>query len=381
MNPTNSTEPQEEHLFSPNTYKLLAVIIGTIGIVGFCNNILVLLLYYKFKRLRTPTNLLLVNISVSDLLVSVFGLSFTFVSCTQGRWGWDSAACVWDGFSHSLFGTVSIVTLTVLAYERYIRVVNAKATNFPWAWRAITYTWFYSLAWSGAPLVGWNRYSLELHRLGCAVNWISRDPNDTLFVLFFFLGCLVVPVGVMAYCYGNVLYTIRMLRTVQDLQTVQVMKILRYERKVAKMCFLMISTFLICWMPYAVVSFMVAYGYTDVITPAVAIAPSFIAKSSTAYNPIIYIFMSRKYRRCLSQLFCSHLMSLQWSIKDPSSKARNDMPVKPIVLSQKGDRPKKRVTFSSSSIVFIITSDDTQELGSIAGSNATQISIVQVQPL
>uniref|UniRef100_A0A4W3J7R0 Opsin 3 n=1 Tax=Callorhinchus milii TaxID=7868 RepID=A0A4W3J7R0_CALMI len=152
MNPTNSTEPQEEHLFSPNTYKLLAVIIGTIGIVGFCNNILVLLLYYKFKRLRTPTNLLLVNISVSDLLVSVFGLSFTFVSCTQGRWGWDSAACVWDGFSHSLFGTVSIVTLTVLAYERYIRVVNAKATNFPWAWRAITYTWFYSLAWSGAPL-------------------------------------------------------------------------------------------------------------------------------------------------------------------------------------------------------------------------------------
>lgn len=90
--------------FTVRTYKLLAVIIGTIGVVGFCNNLFVLALYYKFKKLRTPTNLLLVNISVSDLLVSVFGTNFTLVSCLEQGWVWDTTTCVWDGFSNSLFG-------------------------------------------------------------------------------------------------------------------------------------------------------------------------------------------------------------------------------------------------------------------------------------
>lgn len=84
------------------------------------------------------------------------------------------------------------------------------------------------------------------------------------------------------------------LRCVEDLHTIQVIKILRYEKRVAKMCLLMVTTFLICWMPYAVVSLLLAYGYDHLITPTVAIIPSFFAKSSTAYNPVIYIFMSQK---------------------------------------------------------------------------------------
>lgn len=102
------------------------------------------------------------------------------------------------------------MTLTVLAYERYIRVVHAKVIDFSWSWRAITYIWLYSLAWTGAPLLGWNRYTLEIHGLGCSVDWKSKDPNDTSFVLLFFLGCLVAPVGIMAYCYGHILYAVRM---------------------------------------------------------------------------------------------------------------------------------------------------------------------------
>lgn len=60
------------------------------------------------------------------------------------------------------------------------------------------------------------------------------------------------------------------------------------------MFFLMISCFLLCWTPYAVVSMMVAFGKKSMVTPTVAVIPSFFAKSSTAYNPLIYVFMSRK---------------------------------------------------------------------------------------
>lgn len=107
MNSANETRAErstEQYIFAIGTYKLLAFTIGTIGVFGFCNNFIVIILYCRFKRLRTPTNLLLVNISLSDLLVSVIGINFTFASCVKGRWTWSQATCIWDGFSNSLFG-------------------------------------------------------------------------------------------------------------------------------------------------------------------------------------------------------------------------------------------------------------------------------------
>ncbi|NP_001104634.1 opsin-3 [Danio rerio] len=387
MNSFNET-PTEAHLenynyiFADETYKLLTFTIGSIGVLGFCNNIIVIILYSRYKRLRTPTNLLIVNISVSDLLVSLTGVNFTFVSCVKRRWVFNSATCVWDGFSNSLFGIVSIMTLSGLAYERYIRVVHAKVVDFPWAWRAITHIWLYSLAWTGAPLLGWNRYTLEVHQLGCSLDWASKDPNDASFILFFLLGCFFVPVGVMVYCYGNILYTVKMLRSIQDLQTVQTIKILRYEKKVAVMFLMMISCFLVCWTPYAVVSMLEAFGKKSVVSPTVAIIPSLFAKSSTAYNPVIYAFMSRKFRRCMLQMLCSRLTSLQHTIKD-RPLSRIEHPIRPIVMSQsRTDRPKKRVTFSSSSIVFIIASHDTHPLDITSKCNdEPDINVIQVRPL
>lgn len=96
--------------------------------------------------------------------------------------------------------------------------------------------------------------------------------------------------------FAVVLVSLLKLRSIEDLQTAQIVKILRYEKKVAAMFLLMISCFLVCWTPYAVVSMMEAFGKKSAVTPAMAIIPSFFAKSSTAYNPLIYILMSRKVR-------------------------------------------------------------------------------------
>ncbi|KAK9541869.1 hypothetical protein VZT92_001887 [Zoarces viviparus] len=388
MNPANETRAErttEHYIFSAGTYKLLAFAIGTIGVFGFCNNVVVIVLYCKFKRLRTPTNLLLVNISLSDLLVSVIGTNFTFASCIKGGWIWSQATCIWDGFSNSLFGIVSIMTLAALAYERYIRVVHAQVVDFPWAWRAISHIWLYSLVWTGAPLLGWNRYTLEIHRLGCSLDWASKDPNDASFILLFLLACFFVPVGIIIYCYGNILYAVQMLRSIQDLQTVQIIKILRYEKKVAVMFLLMISCFLLCWTPYAVVSMLEAFGSKNMVSPTMAIIPSFFAKSSTAYNPLIYVFMSRKFRRCLLRLLCSRFSWLQCGLKE-RPLAPVQRPIRPIVVSAGAcggrNRPKKRVTFSSSSIVFIITSNDFNHLDVTSKTReSSEVNAFQVRPL
>ncbi|XP_008847402.1 opsin-3 [Nannospalax galili] len=368
-------------LFSPAAYERLALLLGGLALLAVGGNLLALLLYSKFPRLRTPTHLLLLNLSLGDLLGSLFGVTFTFASCLRSGWVWDAVGCAWDGFSGSLFGFVSITTLTVLAYERYIRVVHARVISFSWAWRAITYIWLYSLAWAGAPLLGWNRYILDVHGLGCTVDWKSKDANDSSFVLFLFLGCLVVPMGIIAHCYGHILYSVRMLRCVEDLQTIQVIKILRYEKKVAKMCFLMVFVFVTCWMPYIVVRFLLVNGYGYLVSPLVSIVSYLFAKSTTVYNTVIYIFMIRKFRRSLLQLLCFRLLRCQRPAKN-LPPAESEMQIRPIVMSQKdGDRPKKKVTFNSSSIIFIITSDESLSADDSDRTNVSKVDVIQVRPL
>ncbi|KAL0199759.1 hypothetical protein M9458_002946, partial [Cirrhinus mrigala] len=63
----------EEHLEAPTGHLLVAVTLGFIGTFGILNNLLVLVLFCRYKVLRSPINFLLVNICLSDLLVCVLG--------------------------------------------------------------------------------------------------------------------------------------------------------------------------------------------------------------------------------------------------------------------------------------------------------------------
>lgn len=188
------------------------------------------------------------------------------------------------------------------------------------------------------------------------------------------------------------------------------------------MILLMIFCYLMCWTPYAVVSVLVAFGRQNVISPTVAIIPSIFAKSSTAYNAIIYGFMSRKvipdftyvscvkkhgmviylmqfsftvsyyplacvyilyqFRHCVLQLVCSRLAHRQCSIRNNPLTCTSQT-VRPIVMSHsRNNRPKKRVTFNSSSIVFIIANNDTDPLDmSYKCKESSKSNVIQVRPL
>lgn len=85
-------------------FVVLSVVLGFIMTFGFLNNFVVLILFCKFKKLRTPVNMLLLNISVSDMLVCLFGTTLSFASSIRGRWLLGRGGCSWYGFINSCFG-------------------------------------------------------------------------------------------------------------------------------------------------------------------------------------------------------------------------------------------------------------------------------------
>lgn len=68
----------------------------------------------------------------------------------------------------------------------------------------------------------------------------------------------------------------------------------RVEVQVGCMVVVMVLAFLVTWLPYAAVAFAMLVAPDLHIDPLVASLPVFFAKSSTMYNPIIYIFMNRQ---------------------------------------------------------------------------------------
>ncbi|XP_054851806.1 pinopsin-like [Eublepharis macularius] len=279
----------------------VACCLGLILLLGCLNNLLVVLIFAKFRAIRTPINLILLNISLSDLLVCIFGTPLSFAASVSGRWLLGHAGCEWYGFANSLLGIVSLVSLSILSYERYVTVLQrhtkANVSSYHKSWLCIAASWIYSLIWTLPPFFGWSSYGPEGPGLTCSVMWHRRTPNNVSYIICLFVFCLLFPLLTMMYCYGRILQAVRLQVSRFHLTSVQ-----KREHHILFMVVAMVTCYLLCWMPYGIVSLTATFGKPGMITPAVSIIPSILAKASTCVNPILYVLLNKQFHECFITL-------------------------------------------------------------------------------
>ncbi|KAM7375619.1 hypothetical protein PAMA_014633 [Pampus argenteus] len=329
--PDWSDTPQER--LSRGGHRVVSVFLGSIMVFGFLNNLLVLVLFCRFKTLRTPVNMLLLNISISDMLVCVCGTTLSFASSLRTRWLYGRHGCMWYGFINSCFGIVSLVSLAVLSYDRYstLLVYNKRSPDYRRPLLAVGGSWLYSLLWTAPPLIGWSSYGLEGAGTSCSVTWTERTLRSHSYIISLFVFCFGVPVLVMVYCYSRLLHAVK--------QVGQIRRTAARQREL-HILFMIVTTvvcYLLCWMPYSVVAMMATFGPPGLITPVASVVPSILAKSSTVINPIIYILMNKQFYRCfLILLGCKHQLTENGTSSMPSRTTmvhlnRQAFPSSPII--------------------------------------------------
>ncbi|XP_070701460.1 teleost multiple tissue opsin a [Pempheris klunzingeri] len=303
---------------TPTGNLVVAVCLGFIGTFGLLNNLLVIALFCRYKMLRSPINLLLINISISDLLVCVLGTPFSFAASTQGRWLIGEGGCVWYGFANSLFGIVSLISLAVLSYERYSTMMTpteADSTNYCKICLGITLSWVYSLIWTVPPLFGWSRYGLEGPGTTCSVDWTGKTANNISYIICLFVFCLILPFLVIVLCYGKLLCAIRQVSGINASMS------RKREQRVLFMVVIMVICYLLCWLPYGIMALLATFGPPGLVTPVASIIPSVLAKTSTVINPVIYVFMNKQFYRCFQALLHCEVPRRGSSIKSSSKVA------------------------------------------------------------
>ncbi|XP_061908127.1 opsin-3-like [Entelurus aequoreus] len=289
--------PQQQ--LTRSGHHVVSLFLGSIMVFGILNNLLVLVLFCKFKTLRTPVNMLLLNISVSDMLVCACGTTLSFVSSLHHRWLFGRLGCVWYGFINSCFGIVSLVSLALLSYERYstLLVYNKQTLDYRKPLFAVGGAWLYSLAWTLPPLLGWSSYGPEGTGTSCSVAWTEPTSCSHSYIICLFIFCLGVPVLSMVYCYSRLLHAVKQVGRIRHTAA------RRREFHILFMVVVTVGCFLLCWMPYGVVAMMATFGQPGLISPVASVVPSILAKSSTVFNPVIYILMNKQFYRCFLTLF------------------------------------------------------------------------------
>ncbi|XP_056133310.1 teleost multiple tissue opsin 3a [Lampris incognitus] len=291
----DSLVAQDPSGLSRTGHTVVAVCLGFILVLGIVSNLLVLLVFAKFRCLWTPINLILLNISGSDILVCIFGTPFSFAASLRGRWLIGDTGCKLYGFANSLFGIVSLVSLSILSYERYTAVLcstQADVSNFRKSWLCVAGSWFYSLFWTLPPFLGWSSYGPEGAGTSCSVQWHQRSATSVSYVLCLFIFCLLLPLVLMVYCYTRILVAIR------GVGKINLLSAQRREQHILLMVLSMVTCYLLCWMPYGVMALLATFGRSGLVTPMASMVPSVLAKFSTVVNPIIYVFFNNQFYRC-----------------------------------------------------------------------------------
>ncbi|KAK4035835.1 compound eye opsin BCRH2 [Daphnia magna] len=293
---------------------LMYLVIGTCAVAG---NAVVLKIFSRFPALRSPANLLVMNLAVSDFLLMLA----LFPECVYnfflgGPWRFGEMGCQIHAFLGACFGYNQIFTLTMISYDRYNVIVkgfSGTPLTFNRAVTIITMSWIWALGWSICPLVGWGAYAMDGIMGTCSYDYVSQNMNNKSHILAATFANYILPIIIIAGCYYFIVHAVfkheeelraqakkmnvASLRSNNDQQQVSA------EIRIAKVSIMNVSMWLTAWTPFAVICILGTWGDVSKITPLVSAIPVILAKTSCAYNPLIYAISHPKYRECLKQMF------------------------------------------------------------------------------
>ncbi|XP_037667784.1 somatostatin receptor type 4 [Choloepus didactylus] len=279
------------------TIQCIYALVCLLGLVG---NALVIFVILRYAKMKTATNIYLLNLAIADEL---FMLSVPFVASSAAlrHWPFGSVLCRAVLSVDGLNMFTSVFCLTVLSVDRYVAVVHplraatyrrpsvAKLINVGVWLAALLVTLPIAIFADTRPARGGQAVSCNLH-------W-PHPVWSGVFVVYTFLLGFLLPVLAIGLCYLLIVGKMRAVALRAGWQQRR-----RSEKKITRLVLMVVAVFVLCWMPFYVVQLLNLFVTSlDATVNHVSLILSY---ANSCANPILYGFLSDNFRRSFQRVLC-----------------------------------------------------------------------------
>jgi len=307
---------------NPMWHYVLGLVYCILWFLGFCGNFLVVWLFNKHTPIRTPSNFLVVNLCLSDLIMMTTNCPIFIYNCFNGGvWSVAPAYCEIYACLGAVTGVCSIWTLAMISADRFNIICNGFSGPKLTKGRASAMcvgAWGVAVFVAACPIFGWGGYGPEGILTSCSFDYLSQDISTVTYNLFMIIFDFFVPLMIIV---GSYFMIVKAIWKHEDAMRAQAKKMnvkslrtqdandQRAEIRIAKTAIFNICLWIICWTPYTVITYQGCIGKFEGLKPLTTTLPALLAKSASVYNPIVYAIGHPKYRQAMTihlPGFCVH---------------------------------------------------------------------------
>lgn len=337
---------------------VVMMVVGALANGVICHCIL------KHSSLRTVTNIFIMNLATTDFLLCVFCMPFALISCILDEWVFGDLMCRVEGFLLSMLCISSILTLVLIAIDRYMAIKHplkycTHLTNSISVFM-LTTIWCYAAICSMLPALGWGSGYVYVKEENICRPEFGTPSKDNGFTSFLFTSAFAVPFSILAFLYLSILWTarkqFRQVHVAKDIiqvkpniesskNTSTKRTILpevdntctdftsttnttssqnrKHRRKSKtrgfKILLLIVAVFILCWAPHFVLIFYSSIAHVK-IPLEVKVITTWLAFLNSTMNPFLYGFLNGKFRSGLKR-FLGYKILCCWRSGNEVSRA------------------------------------------------------------
>ncbi|XP_077979599.1 allatostatin-A receptor-like [Glandiceps talaboti] len=287
---------------------VIPIVYGLTCLVGFVGNTLVIYVVLKVRKMKTTTNLFILNLSIADFLFLLLVVPFTAVGYTVPSWPFGRFICKLTNYLTIVNLYASVFTLMCMSFDRYLAVVypirSMKFRNVRNATIVVVAMWCIVIVALCPILTKCTTISYLDANTGKVITYCGFTFTPTEKQAFWgqlFFTSYVLPVVLMSITY---FFMLKRLWTGVVPQGANTKENVKQKKKVTKMVVFVVVVFCICWMPIQSVILTDAFHVLKVTPPVQIIIwiGNIMSYANSCINPIIYAFLSDNFRKSFKKV-------------------------------------------------------------------------------
>ncbi len=272
-------------------------------------NLLVIISISHFKKLHTPTNLLILSLAVADLLTGLIVIPIEGIKQNETCWYFGDTYCGLFVIIVRLLLCTSLSTLVLIAADRYVAVcyplLYPQKISMTKTLISICLCWFCCSVYNIENVISNGYFNISHKRLcyGQCIIMLNPAWRFTDLTLFFLFPCVVI-ITVYLRIFYVVQWQVKVINSMMKGGTYVTKGSVREksERKAALTLGIIVTVYLLCWIPFYICSL------TDITTIS-STTMTFLAWTlyvSCGLNPLIYALFYRWFKTSVK-----HILTLQ----------------------------------------------------------------------